>query len=206
MVQSADELLELIRDAQGGDEGAYDRLFRRYQDRLRLVIRLRMGRRLRSVLDSGDVLQETLLAAVKAFDRFEARDEASLVNWLSKLAERQIQGALDHHGAQKRDLARNVPLHVHPPSLSTRNLLHQLVGESTPPLDNVVEAEQSAAIETCVAELPEDLRELIVLRDYMQAPWDTVAEECARPSADAARMAHARALVELGKCLRARGF
>lgn len=206
MRSPTEELLDLIRAAQRGDEGACDRIFRRYQDRLRMVIRLRLGRKLRGVLDSGDVLQETLLAAVKSFDRFEARDEASLLNWLSKIAEHQIQAAAEHHGAQKRDVGRNVPLQLQAPDLSTRNLLRELVGASPTPIDSVVEAEQAAAVEACVAALPEDLRELIVLRDYMQAPWDTVADECGRPSASAARMMHARALVELGKCLRSRGF
>ena len=73
MASRTDELLELIRDAQGGDESAYDRLFRRYQDRVRLAIRLRMGPRLRGVLDSGDVLQETLLTAVRFVQLLEDR-------------------------------------------------------------------------------------------------------------------------------------
>jgi hypothetical protein len=38
------------------------------------------------------------------------REEASLINWLSRLAERQIIAAADYHGAKKRDNRRNVTL------------------------------------------------------------------------------------------------
>ena len=53
--------------------------------------------------------------------------------------------------------------------------------------------------------LPEEYRELILLRNYAGASWESVAEETGRPSAAAARMMHARALVELGKLVRAAG-
>ena len=51
----------------------------------------------------------------------------------------------------------------------------------------------------------EQYRELILLRNYAGASWESVAEETNRPSAAAARMMHARAVVELGKLLREAG-
>jgi DNA-directed RNA polymerase specialized sigma24 family protein len=53
-----------------------------------------------------------------------------------------------------------------------------------------------------LATLPEQDRELIVLRDYVGMTWDEVARRLGRPSADAARMAHGKVLVELGARLR----
>ena len=45
-----------------------------------------------------------------------------------------------------------------------------------------------------------------LLRDYAGADWRTVADECGAPTANAARMMHARALTRLGALLRARGL
>jgi DNA-directed RNA polymerase specialized sigma24 family protein len=76
---------------------------------------------------------------------------------------------------------------------------------SLPPIDATASEEQQKIVETCMQELPEDYRELILLRNYAGASWETVAEETGRPSAAAARMMHARAMIELGRLVKARG-
>jgi DNA-directed RNA polymerase specialized sigma24 family protein len=60
-------------------------------------------------------------------------------------------------------------------------------------------------VERCIAALPEEYRELIILSDYTGASWEAVAETTGRPSAAAARMMHVRARIELGKLLREAG-
>jgi DNA-directed RNA polymerase specialized sigma24 family protein len=74
------------------------------------------------------------------------------------------------------------------------------------PLDATASEEEQRIVEACLAELPEEYRELILLRNYAGASWESVAEETGRPSAAAARMMHARAMVELGKLVRAGGI
>ncbi|MEM7235185.1 MAG: sigma factor, partial [Planctomycetota bacterium] len=100
--------LELVQDAQAGNREALNRLLDRYSNRVRTIIRLRLGSKLRERVDSVDILQETLIEAIQGFDRFEMRDEGSLINWLSKLAERKILNARDFHAALKRDFTRDV--------------------------------------------------------------------------------------------------
>src|SRR6185436_18440399 len=100
--------LDLLRRAQQGERPALERLLERYYERVRRIVRLRLGPSLRRRLESGDILQETFLAAVRNFARFELRDEGSFINWLAVLAENQIRDAADHHGAQKRAMLRQV--------------------------------------------------------------------------------------------------
>ena len=197
--------IELVHKAQGGDGGALERLFDRYYARVRRIVRLRMGRDLRRSVDSGDILQDTFFAAVRSFDTFEVRDEASLINWLSKLAERQILTAAARYGAGKRDKKREVLL-SEAGSDSEGSVPFELEASTQAPLENLSEAEQTTIVEACIHELPEDVRELIILRDYAGASWETVARETGRPSAAAARMMHARALIELGKRVRRKGL
>jgi RNA polymerase sigma-70 factor (ECF subfamily) len=191
--------MDLLRSAQDGCTDARNRLFERYYERVRRIVRLRLGEHLRRRVDVSDILQETFAAAVDAFDRFEVRDEGSFINWLARIAERQVLGAADHHGAQKRDPSREVPLAR---SDSSGPIGVDPVATGLLPPDQIARAEQIALIEACIAALPGQYRELIILRNYAGASWETVAEETHRPSAAAARMMHAKAIVELGKLFR----
>ena len=142
---------------------------------------------------------------MKSFDGFEMRDEASLINWLSKLAERQIIAAADYHGAKKRDRRRQVSL-ANPVSGEVSSEFNFEYTANTPlPDQRVADEEQAALVEASVAELEDEYRELVILRNFVGASWDTVAELTGRPTADAARMMHARAMIELGKLLKDRG-
>lgn len=199
--------LDLVRSAQKGDDGALNLLFERYYERVRRVVRMRLGNKLRQEMDSGDILQETFLAAAKAFDKYEVREEAALINWLAKLAENQILRAADYHGAQKR--AQDRKIHIQSLSGSgkmseTQNF--QLPGDAPIPIDEAAGNEQELLLETCVAELSEEHRELIILREYAGASWEEIASETGRPSPDAARMMHGKAMLELSKLLKEQGI
>jgi RNA polymerase sigma-70 factor (ECF subfamily) len=195
--------LDLVLRAQQGDSSALNRLCDRYYDRVRRIVRLRLGPRLRERVESGDILQETFIAAVRSIESFEMREEASLINWLSRLAERQIIAAADFHGAKKRDSRRDVPLSGPTGDSQTVSVSRGLEdGREPGPLDRIADAEEQARVESCLEHLPEEYRELILLRNYAGASWESIAEETGRPSAEAARMMYARALVELGKLLR----
>jgi RNA polymerase sigma-70 factor (ECF subfamily) len=197
--------LDLVLRAQAGDEAALNRLVERYYDRVRRIVRMRLGPKLRQSVESCDILQETFIAAVRALSNFEMRDEASLINWLSRLAERQIIAQHDHQSAKKRDQDRNVRMHgSHAPSTSG-SLAGAPVDDRTSPPDAAAREERRLLVERCIAALPEEYRELIILSDYTGASWEAVAEATGRPSAAAARMMHVRARIELGKLLREAG-
>ena len=54
---------ELVALAQGGDEPALERLYRVYAERVRWMVRLRMGKALRGRLESMDLVQDVLVHA-----------------------------------------------------------------------------------------------------------------------------------------------
>jgi RNA polymerase sigma-70 factor (ECF subfamily) len=197
--------VELVRLAQGGDRSAFEALFARYYDRVQRIVRMRLGSKLRARVEVDDILHETFAVAVARFDRFEMRDQWSLINWLAKLAERQILAAADYHGARKRDAEREIPLSPAPTDASdSSSISKDLAASVDAPIETLSAAEQVAIVEACITELPEEYREVIILREYAEASWDAVAAETRRPTAAAARMMHARALVELGRLVRAR--
>jgi RNA polymerase sigma-70 factor (subfamily 1) len=193
---------ELVRRAQGGEDEALNELFGRYYERVRRIVRLRLGRDLRGALDSGDILQETFAASVRALDRFEMRDDSSLIHWLSKIAEHQIKAAADYHGAQKRDRKRAVPFAFEPDGSGAASGPPEPEDLAPPPIERMVEAEDARALETVLEELRDDYREVILHRDYEGASWETIATWMGSPSPDAARMLYARAVAELSSRVR----
>jgi RNA polymerase sigma-70 factor (subfamily 1) len=187
----------LVRRAQEGDRSALNRLFERYYERVRRIVRLRLGKHLRTTCDSGDLLQETFIAAVKSFEEFEVRDEASLINWLSKIAEHRVRAAADRMNAQMRDPRREVAMEQVRAAISSGEIRLEPPASLPLPIDALADEEEMQRIEACLGDLKEEYREVILLRYYAGASWETAAALMGRPSAAACRMLHARALAEL---------
>ncbi|GAG51976.1 unnamed protein product, partial [marine sediment metagenome] len=55
---------ELVALAKDGDKSALSRLYGVYAERVHWMVRLRMSKKLRSKLESMDVVQETLIHAM----------------------------------------------------------------------------------------------------------------------------------------------
>ena len=195
--------VELVRRVQQGDAAAREALFARYGGRVLAIARARLGAKLRGNLESGDILQEAMLEALRGLERFEMRDESSLIRWLAQLVEHRITARASYHGASKRDMPL-VPLEgeARPGEPSVPELTARQPG----PLTQLEERESSEAVQSALAELTERQRELVLLRDYAGASWEEVARAVEAPTPAAARMLHARALVRLGALLRARGL
>ena len=190
----------LVHRAKAGEQEALGKLFARYYRRVRKIVRLRLGKNLRGVLDATDILQETFVAAIEAFSRFELRNEASVINWLSRITERKIREAAKHYSAEKRSRAKQIPID----QADTQDRAFQVPDKGTGPGSSISAREEAEIVEECIAELPEKYREIIVLRDYAEYSWEDVAKEHGRPSVDAARMMHAKAMVELDRRMRER--
>jgi len=191
--------LQLVRRAQAGDRDALQPLFERYYQRVLRIVRVRLGPPLRSRLDSGDIVQETFLAALQGFNRFELRDEAALIHWLSVLAENRIRDAADFHHADKRHPGREVPL-VLPGGSGSIHVDPASTGPG--PADGVALGEDVQRLEAALDGLPEDLREIILLRNYANMEWKAIAAKVGKPSGDAARMAHGKALLLMAELMR----
>ncbi|MFT7461898.1 MAG: RNA polymerase sigma-70 factor (subfamily 1) [Pseudohongiellaceae bacterium] len=193
--------MDLVRLAQSGDQSALNELFGRYYPRVRRIVGMRLGRQLRNRLDSEDIAQRTFIGAVRAFDRFEMRDELSLLHWLGKIAEHQIRDAADYHHAQKRDSRRDVALVALRDAQESGEIVFEPEEKGLAPLENLVKSEDSGAVLDALGQLRDRYREVIIVRQYEGSDWSTVAEIVGVSTPDAARMLYARAVAELSKIL-----
>lgn len=183
--------LELVERARNGDVEARERLFARYYPRVFRVVRARLGARLRSVEAPEDIVQNTFVAALGALQRFEAREDAALIDWFAVLIENQIRDASKHHSAVKRDQGRGLSLEELQSASGPRAFEPE--AKDTPTLERVLLAEQARLLDECIAELPPEEREALILRDHALASWDLIATRLGRPSPAAARELYRRA-------------
>ena len=101
---------ELLALAKQGDGFALGQLCDAYAERVRRIVRLRMSPELRSQVHSMDLVQDTLLMAVRDLDDFTCHNYGDFLQWLLSVAENRIHDNVDRFHAQKRDIRRQVSL------------------------------------------------------------------------------------------------
>ena len=109
-LQTLKRTQQLVALAQAGDASALDQLCGVYAERIRRIVRLRMGPELRAQLESMDLVQEVLIGAVKDLGDFTYCSEGDFLHWLSSIVENTIRDYVDRVHAAKRDVRRQVSL------------------------------------------------------------------------------------------------
>ncbi len=193
--------MELVGRAQGGDLSAYNRIFERYYERVLQIVNIRLGKHIKRFVEAEDILQETFIAAVKTFDRFEMRHESSLIAWLARLAENKIREAVDYHHAQKRDRRRDRALVYVRDAMASGSLHFDPPASIDLPVDQVSNKELTGMMNECLSEMSDDHREVILLRLYHKGSWAWVAEQMGKPTEGAARELFRRAKLSLIKLM-----
>lgn len=180
------ETAELLDRARGGSPEALNFLYERCAGRLLAYIRLRLGRDMRSRLESRDILQNTLLKSLTHLQDLQGTETRSLMAWLARIAEHEIRDRADYYARQRRDAAREVEAdETHLPPALTRSALSRLI------LD-----ERAERLEAALESLSADHREVILLRKFHELPFSEIGRRMGK-SEDAARMLLARAMTAL---------
>jgi len=194
---SLEDSLDLVGKARRGYEGALNELLARHRERLRRIVRVRMGVEARRAADSMDIAQETLLVAAWRMGDFEPRDHAAILRWLVQIAERQITDLVDRERAAKRDGRRTRSLEGGD-TQDLRGALEPAGREPTPSLD-LSRREFEELYDGCVAELPERERKLVVKHEYEDASWESIARDLGRELAVISRRAGRPAAAGAGR-------
>jgi RNA polymerase sigma factor (sigma-70 family) len=175
--------VELIRRARDGDRQALDALFQRYVPPLRRWASGRLPRWARGVVDTDDMIQETLVKTFANIRAFEVRRDGALQVYMRQALRNRIV-----------DEVRRAGRRPHADTLSER---HADAGAS--PLEVTIGREAVEQYERALGRLSEPEREAIVARIELGHGYDVIARALGKPSPDAARMAVSRALVHLAQ-------
>ncbi|MFC1766446.1 sigma-70 family RNA polymerase sigma factor [Planctomycetota bacterium] len=187
---------ELVALAQVGDNLALDQLCRVYGERVQRIVRFRMGRELRSKLESMDLVQDAFVAAVKDLDHFEYRNEGDFLRWMSKIAENRIRDNLKRMHADKRDIRREVPVDDRmPPAGVEPPRTPEPIRMTTPSVIMSI-SEELDKLENAMNLLKPEHRDVIVLTQIEGLSHKDIGDRLGK-SPDAVRMLVARAMAAL---------
>ncbi len=78
------------------------------------------------------------------------------------------------------------------------------IADAPRPDDIAAQRELERIVDESVGELPDDYREVIMLRTYCGGSWEYVCNELGHVSSEASRQLHRRARIRLGRIVRAR--
>jgi RNA polymerase sigma-70 factor (ECF subfamily) len=108
-MEPADGTAALVRAAKSGDREAMETLFLAFYPRVLRVAAVRLGKRMRPLLDASDVAQSVFGRAYRGLPRFEDRGPGSFGAWLEEIVERTIREKVRWFAAEKRGAGRRPP-------------------------------------------------------------------------------------------------
>jgi RNA polymerase sigma-70 factor (ECF subfamily) len=149
---------------------------------LRLFARGQVGGRLRGKLDASDLVQQTLLEAVRSLDRHEGQTEAAMAAWLRAILARQLNHALRDLHREKRDVARERSLEQ---SLaeSSACLGQWLAADQSSPSAQAERQDRAVRVAAALEEFPEGQREAVAMHYWEGLTLNEVAQELGRTAA-----------------------
>jgi len=180
---SLESTSDLVERAKTGDRDALNSLFTRFLPPLRRWASGRLPSWTRDLMDTDDLVQETVLRSVKRIAAFESRHEGALQAYLRQAVVNRIR---DEVRREKR-------------SPASTELDESRAGGSVSPLEAAIGRQAVERYEEALARLRPEEREAIVARIEMDGSYHDVARALGKPSADAARMAVSRALLRLAE-------
>ncbi|MHC4163855.1 MAG: RNA polymerase sigma factor [Planctomycetota bacterium] len=157
----------LVAQARAGDRISFDALILRHQDRVYNMALRMLGHR----EDALDVAQEIFVTIFRSLDRFE--EKARFSTWLYRVTVNRCRDEL-----RRRTTVR----HTRPRSLETlthgdperRSVDPPARGAS--PLEGAVARETEELVAGAICELPEDAREVLVMRDVEDLSYEEIAD------------------------------
>lgn len=176
---------ELLQRAKDGDAVALEALTARYLPRLKAWASGRLPMRARGLLDTGDLVHETFLRTLRGLHRVEVRGPKGFQAYLRSALLNRIRDEIRR--SARRATTDGVPESIESPQPS--------------PLELAVGAELAARYERALATLSGAEQHLLHLRIELDCDYREIAEMTERATADAARVAVARAMRRLAEAM-----
>lgn len=174
---------DLLRRVRAGDERALDRLVETYLPRLRRWATGRMPAGARDMLDTEDLVQDTIIAALRNLDHVEVRGPGALQAYLRRALANRLT---DLYRRQAR----------RPPAGPLGSDLPALAPS---PLEEALGQEVLGRYEAGLGRLSAGDRELVILRIELRCGYDEIAASTGKSSAAHARVAVSRAIARLAR-------
>ncbi len=150
-----------------------------FRDYLRVLAQLHLDARLRGKLDADDVVQQTMLRAYSAFDEVRSREPEVLVVWLRRVLARTLADAVKHYERDKRDVGLERSLEADL-DRSASGFAVWLAADQTSPSRHAQRNEELLRLVGALSQLPDAMREVVVLKHCQGWPMRRIAERLGR--------------------------
>lgn len=166
--QSRIEDRQLIADALAGKQDAYKRLMKKYHNAISHLI-------MRMVGSQGDVEDLTQEAFIKAFNSLASfNDEFAFSTWLYKIATNNCIDFLRKRKLKTFSIDR-------PIGDEEGGQQYEIPDDSHIPDADILQQQQTSAIQLAIDGLPEKYRMVIVMRHQEEKSYEEIAEELDLP-------------------------
>jgi RNA polymerase sigma-70 factor (ECF subfamily) len=173
--------------------------FRNY---LKVLADLHLDRKLRGKLDPSDVVQQTMLRAYSALSEVRDPRPDVLAAWLRRILASTLADAVKHYERDKRDVALERSLGAEL-DRSASVFAAWLAADQTSPSGPAERNEELLRMVEALAELPELMREVVVLKHCQGWTLPQIAERIGRTVPSVASLLR-RGLEELRNRLKTR--
>ena len=161
MIEQKSSDTELLSKFFNGNDGAFAILVNRYKSRVFTAIYMIVKDR----YVAEDLMQETFIKAVRTIRAGRYQEEGKFFPWLSRIAHNM---AIDHFRKERR-----YP-HI---TLKDGSLLFNTMKFSETSAEHIqIRSENAAMIRACIQKLPEEQREVLIMREYLELSFQEIAE------------------------------
>jgi RNA polymerase sigma-70 factor (ECF subfamily) len=176
-----------------------------YRKYLRVLAELHLDHRLRGKLDASDVVQQTMLRAYSAAGSLRNPQPEVLVAWLRRILASTLADMVKHYERDKRDVGLERSLEIEADlDRSASGFASWLAADQTSPSRKAERNEELLRLVDALAELPETMREVVVLKHCQNWTLQQIADRIGRTVPAVASLLR-RGLEELRRHLDAGG-
>ena len=154
---------ELLNQYLQGNKSAISTLIEKYNRRVRDYIRMMVG----DADVAADIAQETFIKAVRVIDEGRYTDSGKFQSWIMRIAHNK---ALDYFCSQKNNNSVSE-------SSAGYNVLGTMKYADKSVEDSMISDQISADIRALVELLPDEQREVVMLRYYSDLSFKEIAEQ-----------------------------
>jgi RNA polymerase sigma-70 factor, ECF subfamily len=160
----------------------------RFREKLKHLAERQVDRRLWDRLDLSGIVQQTLLEAHQARDKFEPLSEADKPAWLGRALANNLKDALAELKTRKRDIGRESFLEAAVDESSAR-VAAWLASEETSPSQKAIRNEQLLRLHAALERLSPERRKVVELH-LEGLKLETIAQTLGKTKAAVAQLLH----------------
>lgn len=168
----------VLARATHGDVPAREELLTLYRPYLRLIAGRRVPRIVQKRVDASDVVQQTLVDAVRGMPDFRGQTEPEFTAWMMRLLERNLLQSVRNNMLAKRDI--RLEQNWTDGSGSAVIRWHVLAADDSSPMSRVLSGEVALQLAMAIDQLPVDQRTAVELRYIGQQSLQAIADEMGR--------------------------